>query len=157
MPLPRPTLDRLKTQHEVVGILISGLSKSELKFRPIPEKWSVHENIAHLTCYQPRVVARTQKILDEDNPSFPAYIPEDDSEFPDFLARSIEELISHLNTMRMELVDLISNLTDEQLKQTGSHAKFGKMNVIEWTEFFLLHEAHHLHTIFRLTRSIKKL
>jgi len=157
MPLPRPTLDRLKTQHEVVGILISGLSKSELKFRPIPEKWSVHENIAHLTCYQPRVVARTQKILDEDNPSFPAYIPEDDSEFPDFLAMSIEELISHLNTMRMELVDLISNLTDEQLKQTGSHAKFGKMNVIEWTEFFLLHEAHHLHTIFRLTRSIKKL
>ncbi|HAB50891.1 MAG: hypothetical protein A2315_01450 [Ignavibacteria bacterium RIFOXYB2_FULL_35_12] len=157
MPLPRPTLDRLKTQHEVVGILISGLSKSELKFRPIPEKWSVHENIAHLTCYQPRVVARTQKILDEDNPSFPAYIPEDDSEFPDFLAMSIEELISHLNTMRMELVDLISNLTDEQLKRTGSHAKFGKMNVIEWTEFFLLHEAHHLHTIFRLTRSIKKL
>ena len=157
MPLPRPTLDRLKTQHEVVGILISGLSKSELKFRPIPEKWSVHENIAHLTCYQPRVVARTQKILDEDNPSFPAYIPEDDSEFPDFLAMSIEELISHLNTMRMELVDLISNLTDEQIKRTGTHSKFGIMNIAEWTEFFLLHEAHHLHTIFRLTRSIKKL
>ena len=157
MPLPRPTLDRFKTQHEVIEVLISGLSEEELRFRPIPDKWSVQENIAHLTCYQPRVVARTQKILDEDNPSFPAYIPEDDSEFPDFLAMSIEELISHLNTMRMELVDLISNLTDEQLKRTGRHAKFGKMNVIEWTEFFLLHEAHHLHTIFRLTRSIKKL
>lgn len=157
MILSNVTLSRLKTQHEVVGILITDLSESELTLRPIPDKWSVKENIAHLTCYQPRVIARTDRILTEDNPSFPAYIPEEDPEFPDFLAMSIEELISHLNTMRMELVDLISNLTDEQLKRTGSHAKFGKMNVIEWTEFFLLHEAHHLHTIFKLTRSIKKL
>ena len=156
MTLHRTTLDRLKNQHEVVEVLISGLSEEELRFHPIPEKWSVKENIAHLTCYQPRVISRINKILMENNPSFEAYIPDEDPEFSKFFSMSIEELLSHLKEKRAEIINLISNLTDEQLNRTGSHSKFGKMNIIEWTEFFLLHEAHHLHTIFKLIRSIKK-
>lgn len=156
MPLPQATLARLKTQHEVIEILISSLSESELKFRPIPDKWSVHENIAHLACYQPRVIARTNKILKEENPSFESYIPEDDTEFPKYLAISTSELVIQLKETRNEITNLIPNLTDYQLQRTGTHMKFGKMNLFEWTEFFLLHEAHHIHTIFKLMRSLKK-
>lgn len=156
MSLLQPTLSRLKTQHEVIEVLIFRLSEDELRFRPIPDKWSVHENIAHLACYQPRVIARTSKILEEENPSFESYIPEEDPEFSKFLYMTVSELISNLKSSRFELVHLMSTLTDEQLKRTGTHAKFGKMNLIEWTEFFLLHEAHHLHTIFKLIMNIKK-
>ena len=156
MSLTRPTLDRLETQHEVIGVLVSGLSESELTHRPIPDKWSVKENIAHLTCYQPRVIERTNKILQEDNPSFPAYIPEDDPEFPKLLSMSVEELLVHQKEKRAEIVNLIINLSEEQMKRTGTHSKFGRMNLVEWTEFFLLHEAHHIYTIFKLIRGMKK-
>lgn len=155
MPLPKPTLDRLSTQHEVIDVLILGMSDELLRFRPIPEKWSVHENIAHLACYQPRVIVRTKTILAQDNPSFDRYIPEDDPEFPKFLSMSVEELIKHLKTSRLEILNLVFNLTDEQLKRTGVHSKFGKMNLVEWTEFFLLHEAHHIYTIFKLIQGQK--
>jgi len=47
---------------------------------------------------------------------------------------------------------LITNLNDEELLLTGSHPKFGVMTIPGWTEFFLLHEAHHLFTIFRLAK-----
>lgn len=156
MLLPQTTIARLKTQHEVVEVLISGLSEDKLRFHPITDKWSVQENIAHLACYQQRVIVRTNKILKEENPSFESYIPEEDPEFPKFLSMAVPELLSHLKSIRLELVHLVSNLTDEQLKRTGSHTKFGKMNLVEWTEFFLLHEAHHIYTIFKLIRSIKK-
>ena len=156
MSLPQTTLARLKTQHEVIEVLISGLSDEELRLRPISDKWSIHENIVHLTCYQPRVLARTKKILSEDNPSFESYIPETDPNFSQFLSMSVEKLLARLKSNRIELVKLVSNLGDEQLKRTGTHSKFGKMNIIEWTEFFLLHEAHHIYTIFKLIRSIKK-
>ncbi|MCK7523126.1 MAG: DinB family protein [Ignavibacteriales bacterium] len=156
MSLPQTTLERLKTQHEVIEVLISGLSDEELRLRPIPNKWSIHENIAHLACYQPRVISRTEKILVEDNPSFDSYIPETDANFSQFLSMSVEKLLANLKSNRIELVKLVSNLTDEQLKRTGTHSKFGKMNILEWTEFFLLHEAHHIYTIFKLIRSIKK-
>ncbi|NWF89852.1 MAG: DinB family protein [Ignavibacteriaceae bacterium] len=156
MSLSNVTLSRLKTQHEVVDVLISGRSESELKYRPIPDKWSAFENIAHLTCYQPRVIDRTKRILEEDNPTFPAYIPEEDPEFPKFIAMTVEQLLTHLNEKRSEIVKLIANLTEAELQRTGVHGKFGRMNLIDWTEFFLLHEAHHLHTIFKLIRSLRK-
>lgn len=150
------TLSRLKIQHEVIEILILGLGENQLKSHPIPDKWSVHENIAHLTCYQIRVIDRTKKILEQTNPIFPAYIPEEDPEFPKFLAMTTDQLLTHLKEKRTEIVKLISNLTETELSRTGTHGKFGKMNLIEWTEFFLLHEAHHQHTIFKLVRIIKK-
>lgn len=156
MILQQPTLDRLKTQHEVIEVLISGMSEAELRFRPIPDKWSIHETLAHLACYQPRVISRTRKILSEGNPSFDSYIPEEDPNFTKFLSMSVVELIAYLKSNRMEILNLVSNLTEEEIKRTGKHSKFGKMNILEWTEFFLLHEAHHIYTIFKLIRSIKK-
>lgn len=132
------------------------MNESELKLHPIPDKWSVKENIAHLTCYQPTFLSRIKGILNENSPSFESYIPENDPEFPKFFLLSVEELITHQKEKRAEIVNLISNLSDEQLKRTGTHLKFGKMNIIEWTEFFLLHEAHHIYTIFKLIRSIRK-
>lgn len=136
MLLPQTTLARLKMQHEVTEVLIFGLSEGDLHYRPITDKWSVHENIAHLACYQPRIILRTKRILAEENPSFKSYIPEGDPEFKKYLSMTIDELLSYLKSNKLELFQLISNLNDEQLKRTGSHSKFGKMNLIEWTEFF---------------------
>ena len=156
MILSNVTLSRLKTQHEVIDVLISGLSEDELHSRPIPNKWSVHENIAHVTCYQPTFLSRIKGILNQDNLYFEGYIPEEDPDFPKFLSMSAKELLAHQKEKRTEIVNLIFNLSNEQMKRTGIHSKFGYMNILEWTEFFLLHEAHHIYTIFKLIRSIRK-
>jgi uncharacterized damage-inducible protein DinB len=156
MVLSEVTLNRLRSQHELIQVFISGMSEAELKSRPIPEKWSVHENIAHLACYQLRVINRTGRILSEDNPTFESYVPEEDPEFPKFLAMTVDQLLANQNEKRSEIVNLISNLTNAQLERIGNHPKFGKMTITEWTEFFLLHEAHHIYTIFKLIRLLKK-
>jgi hypothetical protein len=65
-------------------------------------------------------------------------------------------LLFHQKQGRQEIVNLIGGLTDEQMSRTGTHSKFGSMNIVEWTEFFLLHEAHHIYTIFKLIRTIQK-
>jgi len=44
----------------------------------------------------------------------------------------------------------LSILHEEQLTQAGSHPLFGSMGVEGWTEFFLLHEAHHFFTILKV-------
>ena len=37
---------------------------------------------------------------------------------------------------------------DETYSRTDSlHPRFGLLTVVDWTEFFLLHEAHHLYTM----------
>ncbi|MGD8307736.1 MAG: DinB family protein, partial [Ignavibacteria bacterium] len=58
----------------------------------------------------------------------------------------------HLDENRQAMNTFLYNLTPEQLNRKGTHQKFGTMNVIQWIEFFLLHEAHHIYTIFKITR-----
>lgn len=44
--------DRLKTQHEVIQVIITNIDKELIIARPVQNKWSIHDNIAHLSRYQ---------------------------------------------------------------------------------------------------------
>ena len=61
-----------------------------------------------------------------------------------------------LIAIRRELISKILSLNEEMLQRTGSHPLFGNMNIVQWINFFLLHEAHHLFTIFKLGAELKK-
>ena len=51
---------------------------------------------------------------------------------------------------RRETFDLITHLTPLELHRVGIHNRRGRLNIVEWTELFVLHEAHHIRTIFEL-------
>ena len=145
------TLDRLRTQHESIATLIDGLTDEQLTRNPVPGKWSIKDNIAHLTKYQLVFIERMHTLLTVHEPVFEAYRAENDREFDKWLAKSAPQLIDELNKDRITLTGLVVSLDENELRRVGIHLKFGKLNVLDWTEFFILHEAHHLFTIFRLT------
>ena len=69
------------------------------------------------------------------------------------LAMSTEDLIEHFLSSRRALVSLVRDCTPQQLRRSAIHPQFGAMDVSQWLEFFLLHEAHHLYVIATLTRA----
>ncbi len=145
--------DRLHTQHHSIEVFIAQAAAEVITKKPTPEKWSVHDQLAHLTRYQQILFDRLTRMLTEDNPAFERYVAEDDRAFPQWQNKGMEELIYHLKSERQELVAFVNTLTDEQLSRTGMHPKFGKLNIIDWLEFFVLHEAHHLYAIFQLVKT----
>jgi uncharacterized damage-inducible protein DinB len=145
--------DRLKTQHESIPMIIADVNKSGLEWHHSPGKWSIHDNIAHLASYQPLFIDRMNKILDQDTPVFERYNADIDPEFPGWQSRETLDLVEQLFIDRETILTLITGLRHKQLSRTGTHPKFGRMTIVEWTEFFLLHEAHHLFTIFQLVKS----
>jgi len=144
------TLDRLKTQHLSLPALIAGLPVDRLALPPLPGKWSIKDNIAHLTKYQLVFIERMHTLLTVHEPVFETYRAENDLEFPRWLDKSAHLLIEELNKDRITLTGLLTKMGDKELRRVGVHPKFGKLTVLDWTEFLLLHEAHHLFTIFRL-------
>ena len=154
MPLLKATIDRLSTQHELLYLLIKDFTPPELKTELIPGKWTIHENIAHLICYQVNFLDRIKTILSSDIPVFERYVTGDDPAFPICLRMTTEKLLGDLKKTRQILFKLLTSLTNKQLQQTGHHPKNGRMDLQLWTEFFLLHEAHHIYTIFDLTREM---
>lgn len=142
--------DRLKTQHGSIEKILSAMDSSRLLIRPQPTKWNIHDNLAHLARYQPVFIGRVNQILLETAPSFGRYNAAGDPEFEIWRTLDTDSLIKQLNTDRKSIFDLITNITDNQLNRVGIHIKYGSLNIIQWTEFFLLHEAHHIFTIFQL-------
>ena len=154
--LPTSITTRLEYQHKSLIDIIEGLSDEQIRWQIIPGKWSVFENIVHLSTYQHVFMQRIGQILNEENPQFSRYAADSDPLFHDNCSKTTREIMNDLITTRRELTGKIFSLKQEQLKHTGIHPVFGEMNVIQWLNFFLLHEAHHLFTIFKLVPEVRK-
>lgn len=145
---------RMLHQRAALEYLLSGINEESAKQRPLADKWSIAENIAHLGRYHEVFLERMERVLAEDAPLFERYVADNDSEFIKWSAFDLQHMLQSFHMSRNKLNDFLFELTDEQLKKTGRHPVFGAMNINAWTEFFLLHEAHHYFTIFRLLPQI---
>lgn len=152
MKLYNSLRNRLQNQHETIEELISKIDPDRLTEQPSPGKWSIRDNVAHLAKYQPGFVKRINTILEKDDPVFERYSAENDPEFEAWRKKETNELIATLSVDRKAIFDMITHLSGQQLSRTGIHKKYGRMTVVDWTEFFLLHEAHHIFTIFQLAK-----
>lgn len=155
MPLSSSILARLQYQHETINELINGFTTEQLKQYVNPGKWSVFENIVHLVAYQPTFIHRIDLTLQGNEPRFERYTAENDPLFYEYLQRPLDELLRISTHDRSFIRTTMEGLTENQLTLIAIHPKFGPMTLIQWTDFFLLHEAHHLWTIFQLVSTFR--
>jgi uncharacterized damage-inducible protein DinB len=151
--LPSSLIPLLDHQHKNISRMIDDLSVSQIQKRPDTNKWSIHENIAHLTCYQPVFLSRLMLMQEKENPSFSRYSADTDSGFQGYVNMNPQHLITILEADRNKIISFLKSLNSQQLLRTGTHPKFGTLSIVKWLEFFLLHEAHHMFTIFQLKHS----
>ena len=145
--------DRLNTQHLAIKELLRNLDEEFINRIHLAGKWSIQENLVHIVSYHQVFLLRMDKIIKSDNPYFDRYKSDGDSNFSRLQKLTFEELLIHLEEERKKVTDFIFKLNKSELQKPGTHQKFGKMNVVEWVEFFLLHEAYHIYTIFRISRT----
>jgi uncharacterized damage-inducible protein DinB len=146
-------LERLLSQHQALSPMIAALTQEQLQAQPLPGKWSVQEQVAHLVSYQPAFLSRVYRILDTQDPLFEPYVGDDDPVFLYWRRQSMGTLLEELETDRQKIIQLLQSLPEEQLQRIGVHKRYGRLNIQQWTEFFLLHEAHHLFSIFKLAHA----
>jgi uncharacterized damage-inducible protein DinB len=146
---------RLEYQHKSLLDLIEGLNDDQVRQQIVSGKWSIFENIVHLAIYQHVFLNRIEEIVKNDNPTFEKYSSDTDPYFHDNCTKSTHEIIHQLITTRRLMVARIFSLQADQLKRTGRHPTFGNMTIVQWIQFFVLHEAHHLFTIFKLAAGFR--
>ena len=157
MEMPSSLSTRLQYQHKVLVDIIDGLSDEQIRRPIIAGKWSIFENIVHLQTYQHTFINRVKQILENTNPSFSRYTAEADQEFLDNCGKSTREIMQDMITIRKQMAAEMTGFPPTDLIKTGTHPAFGQMTLMQWLNFFLLHEAHHLFTIFKLAAELKKL
>lgn len=145
---------RLHYQPDALHYILYGLDEGGLKQRPDKDKWSISENLAHLGRYHEVFKERMQRILHEDHPHFSRYAADNDEGFAIWCRYENATLLKRFKETREALNEFLFSLSNEQLKRSGHHPVFGLMSINGWTEFFLLHEAHHFFTILKLAPQI---
>lgn len=148
---------KLANQYLELLKMIEGLDKDFLQKNHKPDKWSIHDNLAHLCRYQEIFRARLKEIVQKKDPEIKRYKAEDDPGFQKWRQKKPQILSEHYEETRIELIDFVAKLTPAQISRKGSHPKLGAMNINQWLHFFLLHESHHIYTIFWLVNEFKEL
>lgn len=143
-------LVRLTNQPDALNHLLPGLTEWQIRERPQTGKWSIFENLAHLGRYQDVFLDRLKRINTEETPLFSRYVADDDPGFTKWNQLSYRALMQEMTSGRAALHTLLSGLQTDQLRRVGLHPVYGPMIIEGWTEFFLLHEAHHFFTILKL-------
>jgi len=90
-------------------------------------------------------------MLNENDPLFERYVAEEDPLFHAYQKKTLPQLKENVSSDRVSILNLVNQLNEEQLQRTGQHKIYGSIALARWCDFFLLHEAHHLWTIFQLT------
>ena len=156
MPLSPSALSRLEFQHQTIHDLIGDLPEEALRRNVIPNKWSAFENIAHLVAYQPIFIYRLGMMQEQSSPRFERYVADQDPMFAPTVKKPLGQLLSQMDTQRSQISAILQSMDDATLARTGVHPKYGEFSIREWAEFFLLHESHHLYTIFMLVQETRK-
>jgi DinB superfamily len=156
MPLSPSALSRLSHQHETIRELVGDEPEKALRRALNPGKWSAFDNIAHLACYQGVFLLRLERIQMETSPAFGAYVADTDPNFPGYQQRSLPHLFTAIESRRSALLNKLEGMSEDALLRTATHPRYGLLDTAQWTEFFLLHEAHHLYTIFMLVQGLRK-
>lgn len=152
--LSQSIIVRLRHQHETLTELLEPFSEEDLRRRIIPAKWSIFEQAAHLAAYQPTFYARLQTIEAGHEPAFERYVADNDPHFHECCKKTLNELLDYVGHERAVIDRYLLSLPEKALLRNGRHPKYGLLDVGGWTEFFLLHEAHHLFSIFMLAREM---
>lgn len=150
-------LHQLQHQHQALIRLVEAHPAKALHWNVEPGKWSVHEHIAHLARYQEIFQDRMKRLLREDEPHLGRYRAEDDPQFEMWRIKPIEQILQGLLVKRTELLRDLQTLSTPAWSKRGAHPKFGLLTLSEWLHFFLLHENHHIYTVFRILKEFRRI
>lgn len=151
MTVVQSQIDHLNRQYELLQRALRAFSAEKFENRT-PNKWSAREHFAHLARHQETYLARIQRILKEETPALPSYIAEEDAGWPEWHRLPLNEIETRWITQRSDLIELLQRTSLDQLHRVGVHATLGELTLVEWLDFFLVHEGHHLLSILKLIR-----
>ena len=151
--LPYSVDTRFRTQHLSLGEMLADVPQEALQREVRPGKWTAFDNAAHLAVFHPVYMARFRRLIAENEPVFEPYVWENDKLFAQYRTVRAGALLDVYRKDREDMIAFIDGLDAATLRRRGTHPVYGNFNIAQWVELFVLHEAHHLFTIFQLVHT----
>jgi hypothetical protein len=123
---------------------VAGLSREQVRARPVPGKWSTLEVVCHLADFDPILADRMKRIIAEDRPTL---LGADENRFAAALAyhdRDLEEELTIIERTRGQMARVLRTLGPEALGRVGVHNERGPQTLEQLLATAARHIPHHV-------------
>jgi uncharacterized damage-inducible protein DinB len=123
---------------------VHGLSREQLRTRPIAGKWSTQEVVCHLADFDPILADRMKRIIAEERPQL---LGADEGRFAAALAyheRDVEEELVILEHTRKQMTRILRTLPATAWQRVGIHNERGPLTLERLLAIATNHILHHV-------------
>ena len=135
---------------------IEGLTEDELRYKPAPEKWSIHQILIHVTDSEISSTSRLKKVLAEDEPILISF---DQDAWANNLGYDLLDREQHLllfKLLRSSMQPILDHLTSEQSKRVGVYVDQVRFTFKQLLEFRVQHVRDHLDQMERVKNAYQE-
>lgn len=120
----------LKSLPQELDDLLSGLDEETLRWRPIPNKWSIKEIMCHLRDMEREAyLARYNRILSEENPAMPNVDQDRLAREGNYINQDTQAALDEFKRLRAETVRTLESAPPEKWSRVGFHETDGPMTI----------------------------
>ncbi len=120
----------LKSFPNELDDLLTGLDEETLRWRPIPNKWSVKEIVCHLRDMEREAyLGRYTRMLSEENPLLPNIDQDRLAIEMDYINQDARAALEEFKQLRAETVRTLEGVPPEGWSRRGVHEHDGSMSI----------------------------
>lgn len=134
---------------------IKGLTEEEIRYKPAPNKWSIHQILIHVTDSEISSTSRLKKVLAEDEPLLISF---DQDAWANKLGYDFLDLELHLlifKLLRSSMQPILDHLTSEQSMRVGVYVDQERFTFKELLGYRVQHVRDHLDQIERVKKAFQ--
>ena len=131
----------------ILAGLIEGVPELALRQRPLPDKWSVGEIIAHLAEDEVASSWRYRQIIENNGCALSAFDQDEWARLGNYASWEPEDSLQLFRLLREANLRMFSQLTADEWNRSGLHAERGKISVRDLVRHMAGHDMNHLDQI----------
>jgi DinB superfamily len=134
----------------ILELLLRDLPADVVEWKPAAERWSIAEVLGHLVMIERLYEQRARRMVLEDSPALPKYVPAPEGEVRKKSARQyLEEFVP----LRRAFVFYLHSVPAAAAGRAGQHAELGTISLSQMLHELANHDLGHLRQIAELYRA----
>lgn len=130
--------------HELLTNALSEFPKEMWKFKPAPERWSIHEIIIHLADAEANTFVRARVFLAEPGKTIMAYDQDKWARFMNYHDQDIDIALDLFRALRKSTYELIRRAPAAAWERSIVHPEVGVMTMDRWLDIYEHHIPGHI-------------
>jgi hypothetical protein len=135
--------------------LTSGLTPSQLKWRPEPTKWSIAEIIAHLADAEIVASWRMRSVICENGITIQPFDQDQWASAFKYRNRDTRRSLEAFRVLRENNLAMLKEIAPEVWDNYGMHLERGKESIAHLTRMFAGHDTNHILQVERIVQQLK--